>query len=119
MSINRSLSFCANNTGLPHFGTQQQLPTVINVVLTYMGETMLIKNVGVENQVNDSGMYQICLAPILNHIQNMGKKIVNMSISYYSDKDQMEVFVGKHPIDPNYSIPMDDFTDKLKLKITQ
>lgn len=84
-----------------------------------MGETMLIKNVGVQNLLNDSGMHQICLTPILNHIQTLGKNIFSKSISYYSDKDQMEVFVGKHPIDPHYAIPMDDFTEKLKLKITQ
>lgn len=42
-----------------------------------------------------------------------------MSISYFSEKDNMDVLVGVYPIDPNFKIPRGDFVNKLVLHLRE
>ena len=116
-SVGKSLSFSANNA-LPHFGKQQQLSETVDVILTFQSEVMLIKNVKAEYTLDEKGRQQILLNPILNHIKALGKSIENLSISYFSEKDQMDVWLGIYATLGHYYIPAEDFKEKIKLKMT-
>jgi len=59
------------------------------VILNCLGQKELIKDVPIEWQGQD-----ILLVPILNHIKYLGKPIAGQSISYFSEDDQMDVYVG-------------------------
>lgn len=73
----------------------------VNVHLNFMSESVLIKDVPT-NRSKD--MRKILLAPIIDHIKKIGKPVQFKTISYYSAKDEMEVYVGVDPINENYSI---------------
>jgi len=49
---------------------------------------------------------KLLLVPILDHIKNLGKPIEHQSISYFSEEDELDVFVGieGHGIKPSYGI---------------
>lgn len=83
----------------------------MNVIMFFLSETELIKNVPLTYEGQD-----VLLAPIVKFIKNLGKNIKGQSISYYSEKDQMDVFVGIDPINDDVKIPRQDFTDKLQIK---
>jgi hypothetical protein len=77
----------------------------------------LIKNVKVTSCQDEFGNREILLQPILHHIQSMGKHIDGLGISYFSDKDAMDVYVGVYPIELGVKIPRSDFNDRLALKL--
>jgi hypothetical protein len=41
---------------------------------------------------------KVLLAPVIDHIKKIGKTVSYKSISYFSAKDDMEVYVGVDPI---------------------
>jgi hypothetical protein len=47
---------------------------------------------------------KILLAPVIDHIKKIGKHVQFKGISYFSTKDEMEVYVGVDPINENYAI---------------
>ena len=63
---------------------------------------------------------KILLNPILNHIKFIGKPISGQSISYFSEEDEMDVYVGIEGanISDDNSIAMEDITSNGKLKLT-
>ena len=75
-----------------------------------MQETELVKNVPVSNLSDPD---QINVLPIIDYLKKMGKSIKGHSITYFSEKDNMDVFVGTDPINPSVTIAKSDFTDKL------
>lgn len=59
------------------------------------------------------------LKPILDYIKYLGKQIQGKSISYYSEEDVCDVFVGieGQSIDENKVIGVDELVTKPKLKL--
>lgn len=68
---------------------------------------------------NQSGYPELKLTSVLDYIINLGKSLEGQSISYYSEKDQMDVLVGVYPVETSYKIPRDDFSSKLQLKMKE
>ena len=64
-------------------------PESIKVILNCFNQRELIRDVPLQF----SGE-QLLLLPILNHIKYLGKPISGQSISYYSEEDEMDVYVG-------------------------
>ena len=59
------------------------------------------------------------MQPVLDHIKALGKPMEGqLDISYFSDKDGMDVYVG-HIKNTDLKIPRTDFSDKLQLKVKQ
>lgn len=60
------------------------------------------------------------LVPILNHIKYLGKPIANQSISYYSEEDEMDVYVGIEGVNINsqMSIPIEELKSGSTYKLT-
>lgn len=58
--------------------------------------------------------------PILKHIKYLGKAIAFQSVSYYSEEDEMDVFVGieGQTIKPSFSIPLEELNCNGKYKLT-
>jgi len=82
-----------------------------NIILTFQEEVQLVKNVPVAWNQSGSG---IDLKQILKHIQSLGKQLDGLQISYYSEKDEMDVFMGVYPLKDDAIIPSSEFTqDKL------
>jgi hypothetical protein len=79
-------------------------PYLINVMLTFMNDTVLIKDVPTELTTN----HKILLAPIIEHIKKIGKLVHFKDISYISFKDKMKVCVGIDPISSSYALPISD-----------
>ena len=77
---------------------------MVNVMLTFMNDTMLIKEVQTEKICND----KILLAPVIEHIKKIGKLVNFKDISYISYKDKMKVCVGIDPISKTYGLPISD-----------
>jgi hypothetical protein len=52
----------------------------------------------------------VLLVPILNHIKYLGKPIAKQSISYFSEEDEMDVYVGIEGLNirANYAISLDE-----------
>lgn len=50
------------------------------------------------------------LVPILNHIKYLGKPIANQSVSYFSEEDEMDVYVGIEgtSISSSFGIPVEE-----------
>ena len=67
------------------------------------GKKELIKNV-VTQFVEGSNQEQIWLLPVIDHIKKLGKPIQNSLISYHSEKEKMDVFVGQDPINSSATI---------------
>jgi len=63
---------------------------------------------------------KVLLNPILNYIKYIGKPISGQSISYFSEEDEMDVYVGIEGanISDEKSIAMEDITCNGKLKLT-
>jgi hypothetical protein len=76
----------------------------LNVRLTFMNDTVLIKDVPTEKMAND----KILLRPIIEHIKKMGKLVHFKDIAYISFKDKMKVCVGIDPISEGYALPISD-----------
>ena len=56
---------------------------------------------------------------ILNHIKYLGKPISGQSISYYSEEDEMDVFVGIEGTNiTDQKIDIEEITCNGKLKLT-
>lgn len=51
---------------------------------------------------------RILISPIIDYIKQLGKQIQNKSISYYSEKDKFDVFVGIDPLSKFSSISVLD-----------
>jgi hypothetical protein len=64
-------------------------PESIKVILNCFNQRELIKDVPLEFSGD-----KVLLLPILNHIKYLGKPIRGQSISYYSEEDEMDVYVG-------------------------
>jgi len=77
----------------------------VNVHLNFMSESVLIKDVPTIRTID---MKKILLAPVIEHIKKIGKPVHFKTVSYYSAKDEMEVYVGVDPINENYSIRLQD-----------
>lgn len=75
------------------------------VKLNFMGETCLIKDVKTKLSKNQDKIY---LYPILQTIKTSGKPIQFKSINYFSQRDQMVVFVGVDPIKESKTMPIKD-----------
>lgn len=58
--------------------------------------------------------------PILNHIKYLGKPISKQSVSYFSEEDQMDVYVGIEGVSINNSksISIDELKVDNKIKLT-
>jgi len=57
--------------------------------------------------------------PILNHIKYLGKPISGQSISYFSEEDEMDVFVGIEGTNiTDQKIAIEEITCNGKLKLT-
>jgi hypothetical protein len=75
---------------------------------------MLVKDVPVK--WNPSGQ-AILLLPILEHIRGLGKILNGLQVSYFSEKDKMDVFIGVDPVNADAVIPSSEFTqDKLQIR---
>jgi hypothetical protein len=73
-------------------------------MLTFMNDTMLVKDVPTEKTPKN----KILLAPIIEHIKKMGKLVHFKDISYISYADKMKVCVGIDPISETYALPIAD-----------
>jgi|DEB0MinimDraft_12_1074336.scaffolds.fasta_scaffold89373_2 hypothetical protein len=73
----------------------------IKVILNCFGQKELIKDVPLEFEGE-----KVLLVPILNHIKYLGKPIAKQSISYFSEEDEMDVYVGIEGVNikPNSAI---------------
>ena len=61
---------------------------------------------------------KVHLLPILNHIKYLGKAISGQLISYYSEEDKMDVYVGIEGTNiKDQKIPMEEITSNGKLKL--
>jgi hypothetical protein len=80
-----------------------------------MGEKELIKDVPLEYEGD-----QVLLVPILNHIKYLGKPITQQSISYFSEEDEMDVYVGIEGVNiPGHkSIPLEELKAGSNYKLT-
>lgn len=94
---------------------QASRPDKLKVVLICPDEKELIKDVPLKYDGSN-----VLLVPILDHIKKLGKPIVSHSISYYSEEDEMDVFVGIEgksiPLD--YSIPISELKIGSQFKLT-
>ena len=54
---------------------------------------------------------------MITHIKKIGKPVDKQSISYYSDIDKMDVFVGNDPIPEHESILITDLGEASPLKL--
>ena len=103
----------------------QNIISSINVMLNFMGQNEMIKDndMPLRFQNNDPSTGNILLKPILDYIKYLGKQIQGQSISYYSQEDECDVYVGieGQSIDENYTIATDEVEkvkeQKLKLKL--
>lgn len=73
-------------------------------MLTFMNDTVLVKDVPTEKNIKN----KILLAPIIEHIKKMGKLVHFKDISYISFADKMKVCVGVDPINESYALPIAD-----------
>ena len=87
----------------------------IKVCLHCFDTKELIKDVPIE--FDDEN---VLLTPILKHIKYLGKPIAFQSVSYYSEEDEMDVFVGieGQTIKPSFSIPLEELSSGGKYKLT-
>lgn len=53
-------------------------------------------------------MGNIRLAPIIDHILNLGFPIKGNNISYFSSNENVYVFAGRDPLSQEVCIPLDD-----------
>ena len=62
----------------------------------------------------------ILLLPILEHIKYLGKPIQNQGISYFSEEDQMDVYVGIEGVNIGHdaTISLEELGDVNKPKLT-
>jgi len=51
---------------------------------------------------------KLLLAPVIEYMKKKGQPLASKQISYYSEIDRMDVFVGNDPIDEGFSIPFED-----------
>ena len=75
-------------------------------------ERELIKDVGVTIE-ND----ELKLAPLMEAIKKLGKPIDHMSISYFSETDKMDVFVGIDPIGDDKKVNIHELGGHIPIKI--
>ena len=70
-----------------------------------------------ENDDQTTG--NILIKPILEYIKNQGKPIHNQSISYFSEEDELDVFVGieGYSIDDTKSVALDELGTSNKVKL--
>jgi len=87
------------------------VPKELKVVLNCLGQKELIKDVPIEYAGD-----KVLLVPILNHIKYLGKPIARQSISYFSEEDEMDVYVGIEGVNirPNYAISLDELASNGK-----
>lgn len=73
----------------------------------------------IKYQNNDPSTGNILLKPILDYIKYLGKQISNQSISYFSEEDECDVFVGIEgaSIDDNKTISVDEMGNSSPLKL--
>ena len=78
----------------------------------------MIKDAPLRFMASDSQKF--LLVPILEHIKYLGKPIQNQGISYFSEEDQMDVFVGIEGVNINQdeAISLDELGDVNKPKLT-
>lgn len=90
-------------------------PDTIKVILNCLGQRELVKDVPLKFSGD-----KVLLNPILNYIKYIGKPISGQSISYFSEEDEMDVYVGIEGanISDEKSIAMEDITCNGKLKLT-
>lgn len=62
----------------------------------------------------------LLLVPILEHIKYLRKPIKHQSVSYYSEEDQLNVYVGIEGvnINPAYAIPVQELKTGQQFKLT-
>ena len=60
------------------------------------------------------------LVPILEHIKYLGKSITRQSVSYYSEEDEMDVYVGIEGVNikPDSSIALEEILVNGKYRLT-
>jgi hypothetical protein len=87
----------------------------IKVILNCFGQKELIKDAPVQFAGRN-----LLLVPILNHIKYLGKPIAKQSVSYFSEEDQMDVYVGIEgvSISSAKSISIDELKVDNKIKLT-
>jgi hypothetical protein len=80
-------------------------PEQIKIILDCLGTKEIIKDAPLEFK-DDT----LLLVPILNHIKYLRKPIQNQSVSYYSEEDQLNVYVGIEGVNINlsYAIPVQE-----------
>ena len=59
----------------------------------------------------------ILLAPLLDTLGQQGFDFENWVVTYFSDKDQNNVFVSKYPVPADSTIPIGDLTPSNPLQI--
>lgn len=74
----------------PLAAKQPSKPQALKVMLHQDGQQEMIR----DNPVRFQCEGQILLKPILEYIKYLGKDISKQSISYFSEEDQCDVFVG-------------------------
>ena len=57
------------------------------------------------------------LAPLLEDIKNLGFDMKNHVVSYFSDQDEVFVFVGKDPVPANSTIQLFELNPNTPLRI--
>lgn len=77
------------------------------------------KDMPIKFQNNDAESGHILLKPILDYIKYLGKQISKQSISYFSEEDQCDVFVGieGESIGENTAISTEEMGNGAQLKL--
>lgn len=77
------------------------------------------KDMPIKYQNNDPNSGNILLKPILDYIKYLGKQISNQSISYFSEEDEVDVFIGIEgaSIDEYKTIPVEEMGHGPALKL--
>lgn len=90
-------------------------PEQIKIILDCLGTKEIIKDAPLQFKGET-----VLLVPILEHIKYLRKPIQHQSVSYYSEEDQLNVYVGieGENISPGYAIPVQELRSGHQFKLT-